>query len=73
MRHPQIVIIGAASASFGPAMIHDALLTPELRGSTLRLVDIDCERLEVMAAYAHRLNEGLGANLTIEHTTGRCG
>jgi len=67
----KIVFIGAGSVCFGPAMIHDALLTPELRGSTLWLVDIDGEHLEVMAAYAHRLNDALGAGVKIEHTTDR--
>ncbi|MHB0857768.1 MAG: family 4 glycosyl hydrolase [Anaerolineae bacterium] len=71
MRNTKVVLIGAASASFGPAMIGDAMLTPEMQGSTLVLVDIDGERLEVMAAYARRLNETLGAGLIIEHTTDR--
>lgn len=71
MRPTKVVLIGAASASFGPAMIGDAVLTPELRGSTLVLCDIDGERLEVMAAFARRLNEAVGAGLTIEHTTDR--
>jgi len=71
MRPTKIVFIGAASVSFGPAMIHDALITPELRGSTLWLVDIDAEHLEVMTAYARRLNESLGAGLNIKHTTDR--
>ena len=71
MRPTKIVFIGAASASFGPAMIHDALLTPELRGSTFWLVDVDGERLEMMAAYARRLNELLGTGLKIKHTTER--
>ena len=71
MKPTKIVFIGAGSVCFGPAMIHDALLTPELRDSTLWLVDIDGEHLEVMAAYAHRLNDALGAGLKIEHTTDR--
>ncbi len=71
MRSTKVVLIGAASASFGPRMIADAMLTPEFRGSTLVLVDIDAERLEVMAAYARRLNEAIGAGLTIEHTPDR--
>ena len=71
MRPTKVVLIGAASASFGPRMIADAMLTPELRGSTLVLVDIDIERLEVMAAYAQRLNQALGAGLRIEHTPDR--
>ncbi len=67
----KVVLIGAASASFGPAMIGDALLAQELRGSTLVLVDIDSERLEVMAAFARRLNQVLDAGWHIEHTTDR--
>jgi len=71
MRPTKVVLIGAASASFGPSMIADALLTPELQGSTLALVDIDGPRLEVMAAYARRLNDSLGRPLAIEHATER--
>ena len=71
MRSTKIVLIGAASASFGPAMIADAVLSPELKGSTLCLVDIDGERLEVMAAFARRVNEAMGTGLRIEHTTDR--
>jgi len=70
--HPtKIVAIGAASAAFGTRIVDEAMLTPELRGSTLVLVDIDGERLPVMAAYASRLNEAFGAGLRIEHTTNR--
>ncbi|MBA3948203.1 MAG: alpha-glucosidase/alpha-galactosidase [Herpetosiphonaceae bacterium] len=68
----KVVLIGAASASFGPAMIGDALLSDELRGSTLVLVDIDHERLDVMAGFAHRLNASLEAGWHIEQTTERC-
>jgi len=71
MRPIKIVLIGAASASFGPRMIADAVLSPDLRGSTLVLVDIDAPRLEVMAAYARRLNQALGAGLRIEATPER--
>jgi len=71
MRTTKLVLIGAASASFGPRMIADAVLAPELQGSTLVLVDIDAERLEVMAAYAQHLNESAGTRLCIEHTPER--
>lgn len=71
MRLTKIVLIGAASASFGPRMIADAVLTPELRGSTLVLVDIDEPRLQVMTAYARRLNEAIGASLKVESTPDR--
>jgi len=71
MRPTKVVSIGAASVSFGPSMIQDAVLTPEMRGSTLWLVDIDADHLEVVASYAQRLNEKYGAGLTIKHTTDR--
>jgi len=71
MRPTKVVLIGAASASFGPRMIADAILTPQMRGSSIVLVDIDQPRLEVVAAYAKRLNETTGAGLKIEHTSDR--
>ena len=71
MRATKIVIIGAASTSFGPDMIADAVLTPEIRGSTVVLVDIDAERLAVMGAYARRLNTLLDAGIAFEQTTDR--
>jgi alpha-galactosidase len=71
MRKTKVVLIGAASASFGPRMIADAVLTPEMRGSTLVLVDIDQNHLETMTAYARRLNDALGAGLVIESTPDR--
>lgn len=67
----KIVLIGAASASFGPRMIADAMLCPQLEGSTLSLVDIDGDRLEVMASYARRLNKAIGVGIEVEHTTDR--
>lgn len=72
MRSTKIVFIGAASASFGPACLLDAIHCEGLAGSTLILVDIDAERLEIMARLARRLNEVSGAGLIIEHTTDRC-
>jgi len=71
MKAAKVVSIGAASVSFGPTVIRDAVLTPEMRGSTLWLVDIDADHLDVMASYARRLNEKYGAGLSIRHTTDR--
>jgi alpha-galactosidase len=71
MRTTKIILIGAAGASFGPAMIGDALLTPELRGSELWLVDVDEARLGVVATYAQRLNEVMDAGLVIKQATDR--
>lgn len=70
MKPTKIVVIGAGSACFGPGVIRDAL-NSGLSGSTLSLVDIDGEALEVMARFARRANDELGAGLVIEHTTDR--
>lgn len=67
----KIVLIGAASASFGPNVIGDVVLTGDLQGSALVLVDTDAERLQVMTAYARKLNDAAGAGLRIESHTDR--
>ena len=71
MRPTKIVVIGAGSACFGPGCLRDAINCEGLSGSTLSLVDIDGDALEVMAKLARRMNEESGAGLTIEHTTDR--
>ncbi len=68
----KIVLIGAGSASFGPGTLCDLFGAREaLAGSTLALVDINPEALDVMAALAHRMNEATGHPFTIEATTER--
>ena len=71
MRPTKIVIIGAASACFGPGCIRDAINCEGIRGSRLVLVDIDNEALAVMARFAHTVNDAADAGLVIEHTTDR--
>ncbi|MDO8587796.1 MAG: alpha-glucosidase/alpha-galactosidase [Armatimonadota bacterium] len=71
MRNAKIVMIGAGSAEFGPGCLRDAVNCTGLAGSTMALVDIDRDALEVMAGFARKLNEVSGANLKIEHTTDR--
>ena len=51
-RKPKIVFIGAGSMSFGTPTFRDIFTTPEMRGATLSLVDIDEENLERMYALA---------------------
>ncbi len=67
----KLVIIGAASASFGPGILQDAMHCDALRGGTLVLVDLHAERLAVMTQLAHQLNAAAGMNLRIESTTDR--
>ncbi|HOC91001.1 MAG TPA: hypothetical protein PKH33_01390 [bacterium] len=68
-RGPRIALVGAGGASFGPVMSLETALAEGLRGSTLVLVDINGERLEVARSAAQRMNEELGSPLTIESET----
>jgi len=71
MRGTKVVVVGAGSASFGPRIIADVLTHPELKGSTLALVDIAPEGLKLMAGLARRMNAEWGAGVKIEATTDR--
>jgi alpha-galactosidase len=71
MKKPTIVVIGAASITFGPKVLRDIINHPELEGSTLRFVDIDAEHLEIMTRLARRLSEHAGRAVTVESTTDR--
>ncbi len=54
---PKIVIIGAGSASFGPAILGDLFLHAHLlRGSAIWLVDTNAETLDLMTRYANQIN-----------------
>jgi alpha-galactosidase len=68
---PKIVVIGAASASFGLGTLRDLMITDALRGSEVALVDLDGEALAPMAALAKRINREWGRGMTIRHTTDR--
>src|SRR5918911_2344754 len=71
MKSVKIVIIGAGSASFGLNSLATLLREPSLRGSTLALVDINAEGLDLVYRLAERMNEQWDAGLTIERTTDR--
>jgi alpha-galactosidase len=68
---PTIVVIGAASITFGPKVLRDLINHPQLDGSTLRFVDIDQEHLEIMTRLARRLCAAAGRTFTIESTPDR--
>ena len=67
----KIVLVGAGSYVFGRDFIADIMLFPKLAGSTLTLMDIDKERLDLAAAYARKLVEQNKLKLKIELTTDR--
>ena len=71
MKKVNIVFIGAGSMSFGIPTFGDLFTTPELKGGTLSLVDIDPENLERMYNLANALNKASGMGLQINKTANR--
>jgi len=68
----KIVIIGAGSVSFGPAILGDLFSYAErLRGAQVYLVDTNAESLEIMARYAARLNDAVNQPYQISTSTDR--
>ncbi len=68
---PKIVLIGAGSVVFAKTLIADILTFPALQGSTISLVDINPERLELISAYTRRLIEQQRLPAQLEVTTER--
>jgi alpha-galactosidase len=68
----KLVIIGAGSVSFGPSILGDLFSYAEkLRGAEVWLVDTNAESLQVMTAYAERLNEATNHPYHLNKTTNR--
>jgi alpha-galactosidase len=68
----KIVLIGAGSYAFGTATFRDLMAWREnLRGSTIVLVDLNREYLDLMAGFLHKLNELTDHPYHIETTTDR--
>ncbi len=67
----KIVLIGAGSHSFARYLISDLLSYPELRDSTIVLMDIQKEALDLIAAFARNLVKQYGFPTKIESTTNR--
>ena len=67
----KIVLVGAGSHVFTSRLITDILYFPELRDSTISLMDIAKDNLELSAAFARRIVEQHKFNTKIEATTDR--
>ena len=67
----KIVLIGAGSSVFGPSMFSDLYLSDILDGSTVILVDIDEEKLEIIYDILCYENEKAGNKFSLERTTDR--
>lgn len=71
MPDPVIAFIGAGSTVFTKHLVGDILLRPALRGATLRLMDIDEQRLKESAVVVGRIIETLGVSARVETTADR--
>lgn len=67
----RIVIVGAGSASFGPAILSDIMHSDRFAGSTVALCDLNEQGLELMTGVAERLNREWGTGVSIEASTDR--
>ncbi len=67
----KISLIGAGSVVFAKQLITDILSYPQLRESTISLVDIDEERLELIETFASRVIEEKGFPTKLESTMDR--
>jgi len=65
----KIVIIGAGSHVFSRHLVTDIISFPELRDSTINLMDIDTESLELITAFTRKLVKQQNFNTKIESTT----
>jgi len=71
MTEKKIVLIGAGSLAFTPHILSEVILSEDLKGSTVALVDIDAEKLELMTKLAKRMMTEKRANIKIESATDR--
>ena len=67
----KIVLIGAGSHVFSQNLITDILSYPELRDSTIALMDIAQEPLELITAFANKIVKQQGFSTKIESTKNR--
>ncbi|MEM2028178.1 MAG: alpha-glucosidase/alpha-galactosidase, partial [Candidatus Bathyarchaeia archaeon] len=67
----KIVFIGAGSVVFASRLLTDIAYHPELRGSTISLMDIDAERLKIISEFAQVLASKYAPEMKIESTLNR--
>ena len=67
----KIVLIGAGSAAFGPPTFNDLNRSKTLAGSTITLLDIDKEKLEMVYEVISEDNRKIGNKFNIESTSNR--
>jgi alpha-galactosidase len=68
---PKIALIGAGSVVFARRLLQDAVCVPELKDSTVALMDIDADRLGLISSFARKLSKDNKANWRVESTEDR--
>ncbi|MFB0503792.1 MAG: hypothetical protein ACETWE_08165 [Candidatus Bathyarchaeia archaeon] len=68
---PKITIIGAGSLVFTPHILADIAMSDDLRGSNVYPMDIDEERLNLMAKLSDRIIEERKADMAVDYSTER--
>jgi len=67
----KVAIIGAGSICFTRNVVMDMILTPELDGLVISLMDIDADRLDFITRLCKKMVEAGKVNITIESTLNR--
>jgi alpha-galactosidase len=67
----KVVIIGAGSVAFTPAILSGFSVDARYHGATIGLVDVNQQVLDLIARFAERVSEDLGLNWTIETSMNR--
>ena len=67
----KIVIIGAGSVAFTPAILSGFSTDKRYRNSTIGLIDVDKEMLELVRKFADRISREFHQNWKIEASTDR--
>ncbi len=67
--NPKITLIGAGSTVFAKNLLGDILSYPELENSSIKLFDINPERLKTSEIVAHKVAQALGVKPTISTST----
>jgi len=71
MKDIKIVLIGAASPSFGPPTFIDLIRSEILAGSTIKLLDIAEDKLQMVYEVLSEDNKKIGDKFHIEYTSSR--
>jgi len=68
---PKITIIGAGSLVFTPHILADIAMSEDLKGVEVCLMDVDKERLDLMAKLSDRIVAERKADMTVGQSTNR--